>query len=496
MNKVAARITKIIGSRLFFWGIVGFLVFEALWIALSAVYPMAFDEDFHLGIIQIYAHQWSPFLSGQPPGADAYSAVARDPSYLYHYLMSFPYRALTHITANQTAQIIGLRLINIGLFASSLVVFRKVLLRAGLSRALTQAALALFVLIPVVPLLAAQINYDNLLMLLIGWTCLLVYDVYDGLRYQQLHVVKILLLCGLCLFASVVKYPFLPVALAAFIFLLGMYVRHFRGQRQLVKRQLIAVWQHTTRWTKVGLGLFLLCGLLLFGQRYAVNAIEYHTPLPACDAVLSDEECSAYGPWERNHTLAAVRGSVDKNPVHYLGQWLAGMWTRLFFMVNGPASLYATRKPMPIPGTTAIAIGLLGILALVIWWKRVFRGRAYLGFFLGMIVLYCGALLLDNYSQYLETGQVVAVNGRYLLPLLLPAAALAGMALSYGLRRAALLKPAMAVLAIVLFLQGGGVIAFIVRSDDSWDWHNATVQRINDDARAVLKPVIIEGPDR
>src|SRR5580692_8418743 len=92
------RAVALIGSRRFFWGIVALLVLQAVWIACSGRYPMAFDEDFHLGIIRLYAHHLSPFWNGQPAGADAFGAVSRDPSYLYHYLMSFPYRLTSVFT--------------------------------------------------------------------------------------------------------------------------------------------------------------------------------------------------------------------------------------------------------------------------------------------------------------------------------------------------------------------------------------------------------------
>ncbi|MGI0134888.1 MAG: hypothetical protein ACREBW_08030, partial [Candidatus Micrarchaeaceae archaeon] len=84
---------------------------------------MAFDENFHFGLIQLHADQWLPFFTHQPANADAYGAIARDPSYLYHFLMSIPYRLIRLITPNTTAQIIALRLINIALFTSGFVLF-------------------------------------------------------------------------------------------------------------------------------------------------------------------------------------------------------------------------------------------------------------------------------------------------------------------------------------------------------------------------------------
>ncbi|MGC1177032.1 MAG: hypothetical protein WA843_03080, partial [Candidatus Saccharimonadales bacterium] len=50
------RFISFVASSWFFWGVVGLLVAQAAWIALSGRYPMAFDEDFHLGIIRLYAH--------------------------------------------------------------------------------------------------------------------------------------------------------------------------------------------------------------------------------------------------------------------------------------------------------------------------------------------------------------------------------------------------------------------------------------------------------
>ncbi len=56
------RLISLLGSTQFFWAIVALFVVQALWIALSSHYPMAFDEDFHLGIIRLYAHHLSTLL--------------------------------------------------------------------------------------------------------------------------------------------------------------------------------------------------------------------------------------------------------------------------------------------------------------------------------------------------------------------------------------------------------------------------------------------------
>src|SRR5665811_2105922 len=167
MNKqhsFSRRVVALVASHKFFWAVVALLVLQAAWIALSGRYPMAFDEDFHLGIIKLYAHHLSPIWSGQPPNYDTFGAVTRDPSYLYQYLMSFPYRLISLFTRDQTIQVLSLRAINIGLFAWGLTLYRRLLLRTGASKAIVHACLLIFVLIPIAPFLAAQINYDNLFL--------------------------------------------------------------------------------------------------------------------------------------------------------------------------------------------------------------------------------------------------------------------------------------------------------------------------------------------
>src|SRR5882672_10647373 len=110
---LASRLVRFVDSQPFFWLVIALLVLEAAWIALTGRYPMAFDEDFHLGIIRLYAHHISPFWAHQPPDGNAFGAVARDPSYLYQYLMSFPYRLVAAFTSDQTLQVLWLRAVNI-----------------------------------------------------------------------------------------------------------------------------------------------------------------------------------------------------------------------------------------------------------------------------------------------------------------------------------------------------------------------------------------------
>lgn len=481
------------GSRAFFYGILIFFALESLWIACSAMYPMAFDEDFHLGIIKVYSHQWLPFLSGQPEGAAQFGALQHDPSYLYHYLMSFPYRLMTAVTDSQTAQVIGLRILNIGLATVGVALFRRVLRRVGTSPALAHTALAVFVLVPIMPLLAGQINYDNLLLPLVAALFLSTFRVYTGLQKRQIDLPALASLLVVCLLASLVKYPFLPIAAAVMVFLTIMFWRAFRGRWPKARRTLVGAYRGLGNGMRVALIGAVVISSALWIQRYGVNVVQYHTPVPSCDAVLTEDDCEAYGPWFRNYELAKVKGDVDANPLSYTWQWLQALHYRMFFAVNGPSDSYRNYPPLPLPGAAAIAVLMSGIVALALYWRSIFRARPLLVVLGAAVLLYCGVLWVEDYSQYLETGQPVAINGRYLLPVLLPLAAVLGRALSVALAKHRPLKSLFAVAVIVLFLQGGGVFTFISRSDDAWYWPNAAVRHVNNGARRMLAPVIIEG---
>jgi hypothetical protein len=494
------RVVAVLRSRRFFVVVIAFFVFEAAWIAMSAVYPQAFDEDFHFGIIRIYSHYWLPFLGSQPPHANAYGAVARDPSYLYQYLMSFPYRIIALVTHSQMAQIICLRLIDVGLFATGLVLFRRVLIRAGSSVAMAQSSILLFTLIPVVPQLAAHINYDNLIFPLVAWVCLLTFDITDQIRQRRLNIRSLSALIIVGLLATQVKYAFLPIFAGAVLFLLFMAGRAYWKKPLVLLAQLRRSWTAQSWRAKALILSFLLVAVGIFAQRDAVNLVEYHTFTPNCSSVLSIKACNAYGPWKRNYTTHKIvqakvaEGTISyDNPIVYFGQWIYWLWYRLFFAINGPSSNYANYPPLPLPAAAAALLAATGAVAVIVWRRRIFHDNPYIAFFFVVSMLYLASLWVEGYSQYRYTDELVLMNGRYLLPVLLLMGAIIGRAFSIGLHKSVTVRSALALVAILLFVEGGGFLTFITRSDASWDWPNSAVVKVNDAARKITKPVIIKG---
>ena len=493
MNGLLQKIAVVLGSRRFYWLVIGFFVFEALWVALSANYPMAFDEDFHFGVIKIYSGQWSPFLTGQPEGANKFGALAIDPSYLFHYLMSFPYRLLAAITDSQAAQVISLRLINVAIITTGLVLFRKVLLRAGTSPLVTNTATLLFALIPTVPLVAGQINYDNLFILALAGVCWFALLVTEDLRAGKINLSHIVWLAVLTLLACLVKYAFLPMLLAVFAYIVVLIGLKFRSRWREFGTQIQKSYNGIGKWLKVGLIVALVLSGGLFLQRYGVNMVKYGHPVPPCDAAIGVEACMEYGPWGRNYRYAAEKFNINPSPVAYTWTWLQGMHYRLFFMITGPPT-HTNYPPAFLPSATAIVIVLCGTLSLIFYSRRVFAGQPFLVFLLLLAATYVAILWFQRYGEFLETGQPVAINGRYLIPLLLPMAAVFGRGLSVALQVWPMAKKWVVVAVILLFWQGGGVFSFILRSDASWYWPNRAVVKINEGAQNVLSPIMFIGP--
>jgi hypothetical protein len=487
----ARRSVAIVGSRTFFRLVVALLVVQAAWIALSGRYPMAFDEDFHLGIIRLYAHHAWPFWSGQPAGANMFGAVARDPSYLYQYLMSFPYRLISVFTTDQTIQVLWLRAINIGLFAGGLALYRRLLSKTGASKTIINLCLLLFVLIPIVPLLAAQINYDNLFLPVTGLVLLLAARFDSHLTgHKRIDIKTVLQLLIVCLLASLVKYAFLPIfaAVAGFV-----AVRIWQYRRVLPRPRfgLAVGWRALGGWLQLGLAAALILAAGLFMERYAVNIIRYRNPVPNCSTVLNVKACSAYGPWIRDYNYQINKIDEEHNPLVFMGDWFYGMWLRTFFAVDGPATDYQTRGPLPIPAISAIVLGVLALAAGIATVKRLLKAynAPLLWLFFSASSLYVAALWLDEYRSYVRTGQPVAINGRYILPVLLLLMLIGAIALTEQLKRRPLAKWVVSGLAIICLAWGGGALTYILRSNDAWYWPNQTVRDANRTVRNITGPV-------
>ena len=494
MKSWAEAIYRFLSSPKFFWIVLGLFVFQAVWIALSALYPMAFDEAYHFETTSIYAEQWSPFLDEYPDEAEGLAAVHRYPSYFFHYLLSFPLRIVQTLTDSQTAQIIFLRMLNIGMVAGGIILFGRLFRRVGVSSALTNVGLLFFTLIPIFPLLAAHINYDNLLLLLIPWMLLLTHSIFIEFKQQNIPLKSLLLLATLVLISAIVKYAMLPIVLMITLFTVGLMAWHLRSLNwQEATSKLRDGWRGLSKSLQILLPLiFLISGVLAF-ERYGVNLIQYNALVPACDDVISFEECMEFGPFARGQAYRAdTDPDFSPSRIEHTQTWFGGMWYRTLFMINGnvPEDTYQNYPPLPIMAVGFSAIFLLGTFAIVRYWRLLFAGKPFNIMLLATTLFYSGILIQRNYDSYAEVGRTAALNGRYLLlvfPLLIILMSL-GVSMLFGDRLK--LKVAAVGVSFVLLLQGGGLISFVVQSSDTWYWPEPTVQYINEATQSAIKPLI------
>lgn len=492
---MGSKIMRFLGSKWFFGIVVGLFTVSSLWIALGSIYPMAFDEEVHYGITQMYAESLNPFDIRQTPEANKYGAVETDGSYLFYYLLSFPYRLLHAISDSETFIVTGLRLINIGIFVLALFLYRRLLVGIGLSRALVHSVLAIVTLIPIVPLLAAHINYDNLMIALLPLLFMSVLSIREGLLKGVLRPLPTVAALCIILYGSVVKYAFLPIAATVGIYLLVLLIKAWRGDGKLWARTRQAV-RALSMPVKVGLIVAFGLGLLFFGQRYGRNMIEYGSPVPDCGDVLTVEACKEWGPWGRDYAYEHSKTGneeIRSLPHFAVTHWVSGMWRRLFFMLGGPTVGYQTQEPLPIPKMVFAVLAIAGTLAALVWSRTLFkRYPAYLIFVLTAGV-YIAVLIFQQYGMYVQTAVPVAINGRYLVPFLPILGVIGASALVLTARRfkAANILPYASVLVLLLFLQGGGILTYIVRSQSAWLYDNAVVEQTDHYLKTVVRPWVI-----
>ena len=495
MNSFYKNLSKFVSSKLFFSIILLIFLVSAVWIAISARYPMAFDEDYHLGLIRLHALQWNPIFTEQPTGVAQFGALTRDPSYLFHYLMSFPYRLLTALNVSQTTLVVVLRLINILLFSISLVAMRKLLLKTKASVGIIHICLLFFVLTPVVPLLAATINYDNLQILLVAVALLLTIRFKESLSSKKIDIKSLAWVLVVSMLACLVKFTFLPILTAIVVYIVYLLFKFMFQHRGKLYPALSRAWRTQSRYSKLVLAIPFLISLGLFVNTYGVNLIRYHIPVPQCGQVLDVQRCSAYPPWNRNHNFALHNTGVDPNPLPFMVSWIAGMFDRLFFTINGHGRVADnTNYLAPIMSATAILIALFGIALVIRYGRQLIRRDSVLGFLLFTTFVYCASLWGRNYNDYLHLGKIVAINGRYLIPIILPVYLLVAQGYQRFLVGRQTLKALILSTAFLLFLQGGGAISFIYYSNSNWYWpRNQFVNHLNNNAKRIINPLFLSG---
>lgn len=496
VKKIAAKIYKIISSKKFFYVIIGLLILQAAWLALTVQYPQAFDESYHMGIIRVYAHQWLPFIPVEPANVIGFGDITRYDSYMYHYLMSFPERLISLFTHTTQIHVILLRFVNIGLFVGGVILFRRLFTRFNISNALIHVALLMFVLVPVVPTLAATINYDNMIFLLVPILAGLALTCATSIiKHKKLPASSFILFMAVGFIGSLTQYSFVPIFAGAFLYLLVLWIiSHAKKQ---ILTSIIPSFRAIRRSTQIILVIVFLISGGLFAERYVGNVVMYHSFAPDCAIVNPLAECLQYGPWARNYHLDQ---QIQKtNPAYspsifsYPFSWVSAMMYRLYFTVNYDFKEYS---PLPVPYISAWIIGGIGTLLVLVFRRSILRIDKRLLLLVSIIALYIGGLFYVNLTQFLHYRTIVAVNGRYLIIILPIIFILIGLAYKQLFKklfkkRANAFISIFAVVILLLAIQGGGAATYLLRSKPIWYWKNKALIEFNTTVKDIVAPLVI-----
>lgn len=437
---------------------------------------MAFDEEFHFGLIQIYAGYLTPFGIEHTNDMARYGAATADPSYLMHYILSFPYRLFETMSLPTDVSIVLLRLLNVGMFVAGLVVFRKGLHESGVSKIITNTTIALFALIPIAPVLAGQINYDNPLLLVVALTYLFAIRISNSIeRTDTIPTGTFWSLFVVALIGLTVKFAYAAIIAAIALWLL---YRLYRSKSGFDIRARVGFLAKSTQSFSSTRKIILIVGVLLagfFSTHYIANVVQYGSFVPDCDEVFDETSCLEYGPYRRNAELKATLADSFQ-PLSFVGYlasfWVPDMIQRLTFAVAGQTNDYQTKPSLDLMYGLSVTLGIAAsILLLASLW--LLRSRSIVWITILVCLLYVAPLAVRLYGSYVTHGEPIAINGRYLLPVLplVFAVALATLSLLTRKARVSFLLPSVTLgLLLLTVLAGGGVGTYIVLAEPHWLW--------------------------
>lgn len=486
---------RFVGTPVFWRLALALFTLQAVYIALMGSFSMAFDEHFHLAAIKQYAQVVFPWSVTQPPGPAELSAFTADGSYLYHYLMSWPYRLLHLFIQSQTVIVVVFRLIDVGLVAVGFLLFRRVLLQMKVSRAAAQIIVALCMLMPMTPFLAGQLTYDSLFFTLSAATFLALVRLVRQLELERTVSLSLFAwaLSGI-LYTSQVKYAFLPAAFGAALCITGLFLVRM-WQKRITWPKVWRTWRREV-WTGaslVALGVMLIGGVL-FVQRYGLNYVRYGSLVPECQVVLGHERCLGFAPYGRDADIRSKGWYTSISPeskMQYPWTWVNKMVYESYFTVGPREGGYRTVAPLPVSYVVGYTLAFGGLLAIVLRLHYLLRAGPLVGLAGATIGAYTAVLYAVNYKAFLRTAVPLSIHGRYVLIILPLAAYLVYVALKPLYARSLAVRNVLR-LSVALLLLGslwsGGIADFIIRSDDSWYWpHAVEISRV---VRSALWPFI------
>ena len=418
------RFKSVLGSWKIFAAILVLFSISAVHVATSE-FPLPYDEQYHMALIRFYSQQLSPFITSQPEQLSMVGDATRYGSYAAHYLLSFPLRATAYFSSDTSMQIFVLRLINISFVIGALILLRQFVVRFTHSGVQANAAVALLAALPVTSLLAAHVNYDNLALLAFSGLLIAVQQVFLQLRANgSVPIHLFLAVVTLALFGCLVKFTFLPLAVAMLLFMLLGMIR----SRSLPTFNNVR--GYASKLTMVLLVITSVTATGLFTERYIGNIVAYKSLQPDCSAVQPLKVCMHYGPWARNYNLEQMAAINTAFEGRSIAGYTANIWTPMMILGLGGVDSRGIVSDLPALVLLMIKVLLVTLAAGVFGAAVMYRKNSLVLALVTGSGLYLAALLQRNYSEFMSLHEAVAVQGRYVLPLIIPLVVVGFMGLS------------------------------------------------------------------
>ena len=440
------RLHAFVESGLFLKLTLAWFVLQAMFIAVSTLTLVPPDElAFHIPLVRLFAENGlSPILTGQD-GYYYLGEVMRNPFMLYHYLLSFPYR----VFGDSDASILLLRSINVGLGLASLLTVKKIAKQLGISAFVRNLSIFMLSNTLMFVFLFASINYDNLFILV----SLLTFSVLISLA-RKMTTTNILHLLLLVAVGSLTKISYLPVGVFALGALVYLMVRDIRSNGFKVYGKPVQ-----SVYSKV-----LLVALLIVGGfgllKYVPNMVEFQTPTPKCDSVLTVEQCRENFIYKRNTTLQnGPVPDVSIGGFEYVTKWTSLMSHRTYGILG-----HKTTEPTKLIATWSWILFYVGSIAFIrkVRFNSLGRNLLMIG-----VAIYIAALIYQNYGGYVSKGIIdLAVQGRYLFAVL-PIMLLITNQYIFELFRSTRAKFVLTFFTLIVFATAG-LPSYLITTDQSW----------------------------
>ena len=457
---------------MFAWLTITWFTVQAGFIAYITAAYIPPDERTHLRFVELYTRDGlDPFISDQQ-GFYELGMVTRTPSFLYHWLLSLLAQGLP--TGERA--IVVLRWVNVGLAVATMFMIWKLCSELGLPRWVRGVTLFLYGNTLMVVFLAGAVNYDNALVLLTVTSFWLLVRAIRSLTWQRLVLLALPMLA-----AALVKVQFLPIA----VLIVGALLWQLRypDQRATLHGSVRGAW----RWIRerpvvrpiAALAVAaLLAGLGgLFVERYVGNLVTYGWVQPACDEVLTVDQCNRSALYVRNSTWEDPGIAREVVPWGHARRWFEAMRNRSFRIIAHQTTeertdiAFASRAFFVVAGFAAV---------------RGVRGRERALTALLVIALgYLVALLYVNYGSFLRHGEFgVALQGRYAFPVL---PLLYGLGLAYLARSLGHWLVAVAAIVLMAVFAVNGLPAYLMQTAELGDvWWRAEAVPAVQQARDLL----------